>query len=121
MSSGFARGAGTPAVASGGFSKPRAIRGAPLKRHPEPSLDGVKYRAVDCLRIARPIDHYAARTVLCGDRPKALAQPFVESLVEALESVVSTGPRRCPRETDLGRQIEDHSQVRGETPQSEPM
>jgi len=92
-----------------------------LQRNSQPSLNGVEYCAVDCLRIAGPIDQHAARTVVCGDLPKAFAQPFVESSVEALKSVVDTRSRRCSRKTGLGRQIEDHGQVRGETPQSEAM
>ena len=92
-----------------------------LQRHPQPSLNSAQYRAVDYLGITRPVDYHATRTVLRGDLAKALAEPFVESSVEALKSVVDTRSRRCPSETNLSRQIEDHGQVRDETPESQAM
>lgn len=93
----------------------------PLKRDPQPTLDGVQYSAVDCLRIIRSIDQCAARTVLCSNLPKAVAQPFVEVLVEELKSVVDTPSRPSPREAQFGGQIKDHSQVGGEISKSKAM
>ena len=92
-----------------------------LQGDPQTALNSVEYRSVDRPRIARSIDQHAARGVVRCDLPKALVQPFVESSVEALKSVADTPSCRRPRETGLGRQIEDNGQVRRKTPESEAM
>jgi hypothetical protein len=84
-------------------------------------LDSVEYRSMDRLRIVRSIDQDAARGVVCRDLLKALAQPVVESAVEALKSVADIPSRGHTRETRISRQIEDNSQVRSKTPESEAM
>src|SRR5207248_9443523 len=57
------------------------------QRDPEALLHRIKRGTVDYLRIVRGVDQHAARTLFRGDPAEALAQPPMESVVEALEAV----------------------------------
>ena len=93
----------------------------PLQGDPQTSLDSVEYRSVNRLRIARSIDQHAARGVVRRDLPEAVAQPLVESSVQALKSVTDIPSRRCPGETSLRWYIKNDGQVWSEAPESETM
>src|SRR6266851_5586285 len=71
------------------------------------------------LRTARRIDYDAARALLRGDPAEALAEPLVESVVEALKTVGRVRSRGSPRQPDLDRQIEDQSEIRGKSAEGE--
>ena len=93
------------------------------------------------LRIVRCVDQNAARAVFGDDPAEALAQPLMESVVEALKAV-GGGSRRSgaspdadsassarvrgqsgggSRQPDLDRQIEDQSKIRGKSAEGEPV
>src|SRR6266851_8240630 len=85
---------------------------------PQSSLDRVEHRLLDRIGLLRRVDQDAACALFLGNPAEALAKPFMERLVEALEPV---GGRSGggPRQTDLNRQIEDQRKIGSEIAESQ--
>src|SRR5262245_17981965 len=67
------------------------------------------------LRVARRIDQDAARGLVLGYPAKALAQPFMEDLIEALEPVGRDRSSGGSGQPDLDWQVEDQRQIGSKT------
>src|SRR5205814_10079001 len=89
------------------------------QRDPEALLHRIKRGAMDRLRVGRGLDQDAARTLLRGDPEEALAEPRMESVVEALKAVGGGRSGSGSRQPDLDRQVEDQSEIRGKSAEGE--